>query len=103
MALQSRISQSSVAQQPVATMNGIGHGRNISSSSVTRAPPPPPPPPPAAARKDTYKALYVFGGQSENELTLEKNEIIEVLQKESNGKQTCQGFHSGHMKGRTSC
>lgn len=87
MALQSRSSQSSIAPQPVAIMNGISHGRNISSSSATRAPPPPPP---AAVRKDTYKVLYAFAGQSENELTLAKNEIIEILQKESNGKLSLQ-------------
>ena len=98
MALQSRISQQSVTQQPVAVLNGTSHGRNMSSSSVTRAPPPPPPPPPPAARKDTYKALYAFAGQSENELTMEKNEIIEVLQKESNGKKLRQGFNSEQMR-----
>lgn len=102
MALQSRISQQSVTQQSVAALNGISHGRNISSSSVTRAPPPPPPPPPPAARRDTYKALYAFAGQSENELTLEKNEIIEILQKETNGKQSRQEFYSYKNDGRTS-
>lgn len=91
MALQPRTSQSSMTQQPVTIMNGISHGRNISSSSVTRAPPPPPPQP-TAVRKHTYKVLYAFAGQTENELTLEKNEIIEILQKESNGKPSLQGF-----------
>lgn len=87
MALQSRISQQPVAPQPVALMNGVNHTRNVSSSSVSRAPPPPPPPSaPPAAKKDTYKALYSFAGQSENELTLAKNEVIEVLQKASNGE-----------------
>ena len=79
-------SQSRPVPQPLAAVNGVGHGRNDSTSSVTRAPPPPPPPAaPPATKKDTYKALYDFAGQSQNELTLLKDEIIEVLQKESNG------------------
>lgn len=64
-------------------VNGTPHSRNHSTSSVAKAPPPPPP---SAQKKDTYKALYAFVGQSNNELTIEKDEVIEVLQKESNGK-----------------
>lgn len=64
-------------------VNGTSHSRNHSTSSVAKAPPPPPPP---VQKKDTYKALYAFTGQSNNELTIEKDEVIEVLQKESNGK-----------------
>jgi myosin I len=78
--------QPKIFPQPVPTLNGMSHSRNISSSSVSRAPPPPPPPAPSVAKKDTYKALYAFAGQSGNELTLEKDEIVEVLQKESNGE-----------------
>jgi len=82
-------SQSRPVPQPVATLNGVGHGRSESSPSVNRAPPPPPPPPPAhppLLKKDTYKALYDFPGQSANELSLVKDEVVEVIQKESNGK-----------------
>ena len=71
--------------QPVAAMNGISHSRTTSASSVNRAPPPPPPGPPTAKQKDLYKALYDFGGQSANELTLQKDEVIEVVQKADNG------------------
>ncbi|KAL8739538.1 MAG: hypothetical protein Q9190_007668 [Brigantiaea leucoxantha] len=73
--------------QPLAAAYGINHSRNESTSSVTRAPPPPPPPPaaPAAAKKDTYKALYEFSGQTQNELSVQKDEIVEILQKEGNG------------------
>ncbi len=58
------------------------------SSSSTRAPPPPPPAPsaPSAPREPTYRALYDFDGQNENELTLTKDEIVTVVQKETNGK-----------------
>ena len=81
-------SQSRPVPQPLAAVNGIGHSRGDSGSSLNRAPPPPPPPPaaPPAAKKDTYKALYDFSGQSQNELTVHKDELIEVLQKEGNGK-----------------
>ena len=69
--------------QPVAAVNGLSHGR---SDSAGRAPPPPPPAAPPAVRKDTYKALYDFSGQSANELNhITKDEIIEVLQKADNG------------------
>lgn len=69
--------------QPLAAVNGISHGR---SDSAGRAPPPPPPAPPPAVKKDTYKALYEFTGQSQNELHhVMKDEIIEVLNKADNG------------------
>lgn len=42
-----------------------------------------PPPPP---RKDTYKALHDFRSRSASELSLVKGEIIEVAQKENDGK-----------------
>jgi hypothetical protein len=32
------------------------------------------------------KVLYDFAGQRENELTITANEIVEIVQKESNGK-----------------
>lgn len=69
--------------QPLAAVNGFSHGRSDSSG---RAPPPPPPAAPPAIKKDTYKALYEFSGQSENELHhITKDEIIEILQKADNG------------------
>jgi myosin-1 len=76
--------------QPVAALsNGTGHARNQSASS-TRAPPPPPPPPaaPPAPKEPTYRALYDFAGQSAGELSVKKDEVILVTQKESNGSCT---------------
>jgi myosin-1 len=55
-------------------------------------PPPPPPGPPAAPpapKEPTYKALYDFAGQSAGELSIRKDEIILVTQKENNGTYTC--------------
>lgn len=82
-----------VHAQPTAEVNGIngyGQGRTDSSSSVTRAPPPPPPPPPPAelptSKKDTYRVLYDFTGQTGPELSLIKDELLEVIRKEGNGK-----------------
>ncbi len=83
---QPKAMQSRISQQSVDAVNGISHSRNMSSSSVSQAPPTPPYSAPPVAKKDTHKALYAFAGQSENELTLEKDEIIEVLKKETNGK-----------------
>lgn len=77
--------QSRPFPQPIATMNGTSHSRTDSASSINRAPPPPPPGPLPAKQKDTYRALYDFAGQSTSELTLRKDEIIEVLQKADNG------------------
>ncbi len=69
--------------QPLAAINGVSHGRSGSSG---RAPPPPPPAAPPVVKKDTFKALYEFAGQSQNELRqLAKDEVIEVLQKADNG------------------
>ncbi|KAK4987255.1 class II myosin [Elasticomyces elasticus] len=81
--------QARAVPQPVAALNGMGHNRNVSSSSTssTRAPPPPPPPPVAATppAEPTYRALYDFVGQTAGELSLRKDEIIVVTQKENNG------------------
>ncbi|MCJ1387433.1 class II myosin [Xylographa bjoerkii] len=80
--------QSRPVPQPIAAMNGISHGRTDSSSSINRAPPPPPPPPAAAPqiKKDVYRVLYDFGGTSgTTELSIQKDELLEILQKEGNG------------------
>ncbi len=64
------------------------HTRNVSSTSSARAVPPPPPPPsapPAVIAEPQYRVLYEFSGQSANELTLKKDDIVTVEQKENNG------------------
>ncbi|KAK6332768.1 class II myosin [Orbilia brochopaga] len=75
--------------QQVSMLNGsAGHQRTPSSSTpaAARAPPPPPPPPVAPPSQDPiYRVLYDFAGQSENELSLTKGEIIIIVQKEGNG------------------
>lgn len=63
---------------------------NIQSSA--RAPPPPPPPPPASApAPDTtpsvpqFKAIYPFQSQEVGEIAFEKDDILEILEKDENG------------------
>ncbi|KAF2634948.1 hypothetical protein P280DRAFT_502182 [Massarina eburnea CBS 473.64] len=82
-----------VPQPVTALSNGSAHARNTSTSS-NRVPPPPPPPPPAAAaaaatppapKEPTYRAMFDFAGQSAGELSIKKDEIILVTQKEGNG------------------
>ena len=81
---QPNTSQSRPVPQPLATINGVGHVRSESSSSAARASTAPPPGP-SLPKRDTYKALYDFPGQSDNELSLVKDEIIDVVQKADNG------------------
>ena len=74
-----------VPQPTAALVNGTSHGRNESASA--RAPPPPPPPPaaPPAAEQNIYRVLYDFTGQTEGELTIAKDDLLEILKKENNG------------------
>ncbi|KFZ08656.1 hypothetical protein V501_05860 [Pseudogymnoascus sp. VKM F-4519 (FW-2642)] len=49
-------------------------------------PPPPPPPPPAATPAGPiFRAMYDFEGQSANELSFKKDEVVDIVQKENNG------------------
>ncbi|POR35779.1 Myosin-1 [Tolypocladium paradoxum] len=62
------------------------HTRNQSSTGgAARAPPPPPPAAPPAKPKMMAKVLYDFAGQKENELSIRAGELLEIVQKESNG------------------
>lgn len=61
------------------------HTRNQSAASATRVPPPPPPAAPPARARIMAKVLYDFAGQRENELTIKAGDMIEVVQKETNG------------------
>lgn len=63
---------------------------NASQTSTTAGRPVPPPPlaPPAAAaepEEPQYRALYDYVGQTVGELTIKKDEIILIVQKENNG------------------
>lgn len=61
------------------------HTRNQSSSSAIRVPPPPPPAAPPAKAKIMAKVLYDFAGEKENELTIKVGDMVEIVQKETNG------------------
>ena len=84
---------------PAQTNGAYSHARNESASSFGRAapPPPPPPPPPTAApaavpSKPQAKVKYDFQSPNANELSIKAGEVIEILQKETNGKPS---FESG--------
>ncbi|KAG9241862.1 P-loop containing nucleoside triphosphate hydrolase protein [Calycina marina] len=79
------VSQQQRTPQPVAISS---HARptTTSASRASVPPPPAPPAPPAAVPSEpVYRALYDFAGQSANEVTLTKDEIITVIKKENNG------------------
>ncbi len=71
-------SETQSAPQPAATRSTPAVSRNL--------PPPPPPAPPAGPRETQYRVLYDFAGQSENEVTLKKDDLITIEQKENNGR-----------------
>jgi hypothetical protein len=73
--------------QPAAALNGVSHAHSASTSSI-RAPPPPPPAAPPASREPTYKAVYDFNGQTSGEMSVKKDDVVIVTQKEDNGKFT---------------
>lgn len=56
------------------------------STSAVRSPPPPPPAAPPAKARMMAKVLYDFQGQKENELSIHAGQMIEIIQKEDNGK-----------------
>ncbi|KAK9491828.1 P-loop containing nucleoside triphosphate hydrolase protein [Lipomyces doorenjongii] len=62
---------------------------NARDTSTAVRPPPPPPPPQAAQppppAEPTFKALFDFQAQGSNQLSIRKDEIVIVLNKEGNG------------------
>lgn len=81
------ITQERSVPQPHKPTPIANHTKNAPSASSGRAiPPPPPPAPPAAPREPQYRVLYDFAGQSANEITLRKDDLITIIQKENNGK-----------------
>ena len=65
---------------------GLAVNNTNSTASVARTPPPPPPAAPPAKPKIMAKVLYDFAGQRENELSIAAGQIVEIVQKENNGK-----------------
>ncbi|KAK4229718.1 putative myosin-5 [Podospora fimiseda] len=75
-----------VPQPPQAATTTLpSHTRQLSNTSAVRAPPPPPPAAPPVKPKIQAKVLYDFAASKENELSIKKGEIIEIVQKENNG------------------
>jgi myosin-1 len=73
------------AAAAAASVSIPSHTRQQSNSSV-RAPPPPPPAAPPSKPKIMAKVLYDFAGQRENEMSIKAGDLIEIVQKENNGK-----------------
>jgi myosin-1 len=74
--------------QPGPATNGYSNHAASASTSSNRGPPPPPPPPvaPAAApREPSCKALYDFNGQTGGEMSVKKDDVVIIVQKENNG------------------
>jgi myosin-1 len=91
------VAQTSAAiPRPVPQLASAGipsHTRNTpSTSSARHVPPPPPPAPPAKPAEPQYRVLYDFAGQSANEVSIVKDELVTILQKENNGN-----IHSPHL------
>jgi myosin I len=70
--------------KPQSNVNGFAYAQT--TPSATRAPPPPPPPAPAASKEPTYRVIYDFQGQTSGEMSVTKDEVINIAKKESNGK-----------------
>lgn len=60
-------------------------GYQAPARKAVAPPPPPPAAPPAAKQEPIFKALYDFAGQSANELSFKKDDVIGIVQKENNG------------------
>ncbi len=92
-----------IAAQALPTrVNGAtSHARNESASSFGRAgpPAPPPPPPPTAApvavpSKPQAKVKFDFNSPNQNELSIKAGDVIEIVQKETNGKSILTKFNT---------
>lgn len=74
------------AAQTPASYAVPSHTKNVPSASSGRSIPPPPPPAPPASKEPQYRVLYDFTGQSANEVTMKKDDLVTIIQKENNGK-----------------
>ena len=72
--------------EPQATINSISYKRNESAKHAQPPPPPPPVPPQSVAANNIFKALYDFNDPTLSPTTLQKDEVLEVVQKDDKGK-----------------
>ena len=73
--------------RPAAAVGSASAGAGV---GATRSAPRPPPPPPAAVAPSEpqvarYKALYVFATENAGEMALDKDDVVEVTQKDETG------------------
>ncbi|WBW70616.1 myosin type I [Schizosaccharomyces osmophilus] len=76
-------SSPSSAPQPIESPAATKPTAFATPSQAPRAPPPPAPP--AAPQKPLYIALYDFAGRSANEMSIKKDETLEIVLKEPSG------------------
>ncbi|KAI9316719.1 P-loop containing nucleoside triphosphate hydrolase protein [Dichotomocladium elegans] len=100
-----RNTRASTPRKAAATRSGPRHVANATAAtaattprptsnyqSTARAVPPPPPPapsapapPPAAPAVPQYKAIYPFQSQEAGEIAFQKDDILEIVEKDENG------------------
>ncbi|CAO3653052.1 unnamed protein product [Cunninghamella blakesleeana] len=83
---------SGIRPPPAPSAPSITPPINNATSQRRTAPPPPPPPPsnnspppPPPPSKPQYKAIYPFQSAEEGEITFQKGDILEILEKDENG------------------
>jgi myosin-1 len=78
-------SLSSGTKKPSAHASSTTSGAKRVVPPVPGATPVSPPPPPPTKVNPTYKALYDFNTQDEAELAFQKDDVLEIIQKETDG------------------
>jgi myosin-1 len=89
VAVPANLSSSGNGKHVGGATSAVGVGASAASKRASGAPPPLPPLPPAASPAEsqipTYKALYAFATEQSGEMPLEKDDVVEVTQKDESG------------------
>ncbi|KAI8098757.1 P-loop containing nucleoside triphosphate hydrolase protein [Halteromyces radiatus] len=77
------------APRPMSNIQSNNQTPSIGGRQVPPPPPPPAPAPPAPVtttpKLPTYKAIYPFHSDQEGEISFEKGDILEIVEKDDNG------------------
>ncbi|KAI8979236.1 P-loop containing nucleoside triphosphate hydrolase protein [Mycotypha africana] len=68
----------------------LGNGNNArrpapAPPAAPMSTPPPPPPPPMSTKEPQFKALYPFQSQQPGEIAFEKDDVLDIIEKNENG------------------